>query len=117
MPIVDDDLLEAIETFFANLRFPAGGEAFDSIQFGPSRANASITDNNCEYLIYMYACSSNLTNPKGITLDKLNLGPVQWYIKCQPSSMRRKRTSVCSTILVSLQSNAPPPPPLSVGTD
>ena len=80
VPIVDDNLLEAIETFFANLRFPAGGETFDSIQFAPSRANASITDNNCEYLIYMYACM-HLTNPKGIT-DNLNLGPVQCYIKC-----------------------------------
>ena len=48
VPIVDDDLLEAIESFFANLRFPAGGEGFDSIQFSPSRANASIIDNNCE---------------------------------------------------------------------
>ena len=53
MSIVDDDILEAIETFFANLRFPAGGEGFDSIQFGPSRASASITDNNCEYNLYV----------------------------------------------------------------
>ena len=59
VPIVDDNLLEAIETFFANLRFPAGGEVFDSIQIAPSRASASITDNNCEHLIYMYACSQS----------------------------------------------------------
>ena len=40
VPIVDDDLLEDIETFFGNLRF---AEVFDSIQFAPSRANASIS--------------------------------------------------------------------------
>ena len=48
MPIEDDDLLEAIETFFGNIRFPAGSDSFDSIQFAPSTASASITDNDSE---------------------------------------------------------------------
>ena len=48
MPIEDDDLLESIETFFGNIRFPAGGDSFDSIMFAPSTASASITDNEGE---------------------------------------------------------------------
>ena len=44
--IEDDDLLEAIETFFGNVHFPAGGDLFDLIQFAPSTASASITEND-----------------------------------------------------------------------
>ena len=48
VPIEDDDLLETIETFFGNIRFPAGGDSFDLIQFAPNIASTSIMDNEGE---------------------------------------------------------------------
>jgi hypothetical protein len=43
--VVDDDLLEALETFFGKLRFPSGGEV-DMVEFAPSRANVSVLDDH-----------------------------------------------------------------------
>ena len=60
VPIEDDDLLEAIETFFGNIRFPAGGDSFDSIMFAPSTASATITDNEGE-------CICTLDIPESVT--------------------------------------------------
>jgi hypothetical protein len=43
--VVDDDLLEALETFFGNLRFPSGREV-DMVEFAPSRASVSVLDDD-----------------------------------------------------------------------
>ena len=73
--IEDDDQLESIETFFGNIRFPAGGESFDLIPFAPSTATASITDNDSECMynahrivllgaeIYMHTSFRHFTTP------------------------------------------------------
>lgn len=58
VPIVDDDFAENNETFFGNLRIPAGSA--DMIQLDPGRANATISDNDGKHFIF-YSCDSIMT--------------------------------------------------------
>jgi hypothetical protein len=43
--VIDDGLLEALEAFFGNLRFPSSREV-DMVEFAPSRANVFILDDH-----------------------------------------------------------------------
>jgi hypothetical protein len=43
--VINDDLLEALETFFVNLRLPGGGQV-DRVEFTPSRASVFILDDH-----------------------------------------------------------------------
>ena len=47
--ILDDDIVESDETFFGNLRTPLGVPNTGNILFQPSRATATIQDNDCRF--------------------------------------------------------------------